>query len=54
MPHYHREVDEVIYGLMGTLTGRVNGEAHEIRAGDCLRILPGAVHYSETTRRRAP
>ena len=45
--HYHREVDEIIYGLSGTLTGRVNGEAHEIRAGDCLRIPRGAVHYSE-------
>src|ERR1700722_4555378 len=45
--HYHREVDEVIYGLSGTLTGRGNGEGHEIRAGDCLRIPRGAVHYSE-------
>jgi quercetin dioxygenase-like cupin family protein len=47
VPHYHREVDEVVYGLSGTLTGRVDGEAHEIRAGDCLRIPRGAVHYSE-------
>jgi quercetin dioxygenase-like cupin family protein len=47
VPHYHRGVDEVIYGLSGTLTGRINGEAHEIRAGDCPRIPRGAVHYSE-------
>ena len=45
--HYHREVDEIIYGLSGTLTGRVDGETHEIRAGECLRIPRGAVHYSE-------
>ena len=47
VPHYHRDVDEIIYGLSGTLTGRVDGEAHEIRAGDCLRIPRGAVHYTE-------
>ena len=47
VPHYHRNVDEVIYGLSGTLTGRVNGETHELRAGDCLRIPRGAVHHSE-------
>jgi quercetin dioxygenase-like cupin family protein len=47
VPHYHRDVDEVIYGLSGTLTGRVDGETHEIRSGDCLRIPRGAVHHSE-------
>jgi quercetin dioxygenase-like cupin family protein len=47
--HYHREVDEVIYGVSGTLTGRVDGEAHEIRAGDCLRIPRGAVSITAKT-----
>src|ERR1700727_1135749 len=47
VPHYHRDVDEVIYGLSGTLTGRVDGGAHEIRARDCLRISRGGVHHSE-------
>ena len=47
VPHYHREVDEFIYGLSGTLTGRVNDETHELRAGDCLRIPRGAVHHGE-------
>jgi quercetin dioxygenase-like cupin family protein len=47
VPHYHREVDEVVYGLSGTFTSRVDGESHEIRAGDCLRIPRGAVHHHE-------
>jgi quercetin dioxygenase-like cupin family protein len=47
VPHYHREVDEVIYGLSGTLTGRVDGKIHEIHAGDCLLIPRGAIHHSE-------
>jgi quercetin dioxygenase-like cupin family protein len=47
VPHYHREVDEVIYGLSGTLTGQINGATHELRAGDCVHIPRGAVHHAE-------
>ena len=56
VPHYHREVDEVIYGLSGTLTGRVEGEAHEIRpATACeFRVGPSTTAKMCTTRRRAP
>ena len=47
VPHYHREVDEVIYGLSGTLTGQINGETRELRAGDCALMPRGAVHHAE-------
>lgn len=44
-PHYHREVDEVVYGLDGTLTTTVDGQKHEIKAGDSLFIPRGSVHH---------
>lgn len=43
-PHYHREVDEVVYGLDGTLTMDVGGIAHEVTRGDAVFIPRGAVH----------
>ena len=52
VPHYHREVDEVIYGLSGTLTGQINGETHELRAGDHALIPRGAVHHAENLHER--
>ncbi|MBV8796144.1 MAG: cupin domain-containing protein [Hyphomicrobiales bacterium] len=51
--HYHREVDEVIYGLSGTLTGQINGERRELRAGDCALIPRGAVHHAENLHSEA-
>lgn len=47
VPHYHREVDEAIYGLEGTLTSHRDGTAHEIRPGDSLFIARGLVHHHE-------
>ena len=47
VPHYHREVDEIVYGLAGALTTTVNGEKREIRAGESLLIPRGAVHHHE-------
>src|SRR4051812_25784486 len=32
--HHHRDVDEVVYGLEGTLTMTVDGKVHELRTGD--------------------
>ncbi|KLK92598.1 cupin [Microvirga vignae] len=54
-PHYHREVDEVVYGLEGTLTTTRDGQKHEIREGDSLLLPRGSVHqhenlHSETAR----
>jgi quercetin dioxygenase-like cupin family protein len=44
-PHYHESVDEVIYGLEGTMTTMRDGERHEIRPGDSLLIRRGQVHH---------
>ncbi len=43
-PHYHREVDEVVYGLQGTLTFTLDGARHELRSGDSLFVPRGKVH----------
>jgi quercetin dioxygenase-like cupin family protein len=43
-PHFHKEVDEVVYGLEGTLTSIVDGKTHEIGPGDSLFIPRGSVH----------
>ena len=43
-PHHHRDVDEIVYGLFGTLTMTVDGVAHEIKAGDSVFVPRGAVH----------
>ena len=44
-PHYHEAVDEVVYGLEGTMTTMRDGERHEIRPGESLLIRRGQVHH---------
>lgn len=44
-PHYHDHVDEVVYGLGGTLTTRVDGRTFEVRSGDAVLIPRGSVHH---------
>jgi quercetin dioxygenase-like cupin family protein len=46
-PHYHKQVDEVVYGLEGTLTMHLDGQVHEIRPGDSLFVSRGSVHSFE-------
>jgi hypothetical protein len=36
-----------------SVNGQINGEAQEIRAGDCLQVPRGAVHYSENVHDEA-
>ncbi len=45
--HYHRDVDEVVYGLDGTTTSTLDGTRHELRRGDSLLVPRGAVHVHE-------
>jgi quercetin dioxygenase-like cupin family protein len=45
--HFHKEVDEVVYGLEGTLTSTVDGKTHELRKGDSLFVSRGSVHIHE-------
>lgn len=54
-PHYHESVDEIAYGLEGTLTFTVAGQSHSLGPGERCFIPRGAVHHfvnmsSETTR----
>ncbi len=42
--HYHRDWDETVYGLSGTLTFTVDNERHDIGPGDYLFIKRGVVH----------
>jgi quercetin dioxygenase-like cupin family protein len=44
VPHYHRDWDETVYGLEGTVTFTVDGTAHAIGPGDTLFIPRGVVH----------
>jgi quercetin dioxygenase-like cupin family protein len=47
IPHFHKDVDEVIYGLEGVTTSTVDGKVFEIAAGDKLFIPRGAVHHHD-------
>ncbi len=42
--HYHRDFEEVWYGLGGVLTVTLDGAAHKISQGDALFVPRGAVH----------
>jgi quercetin dioxygenase-like cupin family protein len=46
-PHYHQEVDEVVYGLEGTLTTILDGNTHEVKASDAIYIPRGKVHHHQ-------
>jgi quercetin dioxygenase-like cupin family protein len=43
-PHFHVAVDEVAYGLEGTLTQMIGGNQQELSAGDKCFIPRGTVH----------
>jgi len=47
IPHYHKEVEEVIYGLEGVTTTTLDGKQVEIGKGDRLFIPRGAVHHHD-------
>jgi quercetin dioxygenase-like cupin family protein len=47
IPHYHKDVDEVVYGLEGITTTTIDGSKVEISAGDRLFIPKGAVHHHD-------
>ncbi len=45
--HYHKAVDEVVYGLQGITTTTIDGRRVEIAPGDRLFIPKGAVHQHD-------
>ncbi|WP_407530108.1 cupin domain-containing protein [Methylobacterium oryzisoli] len=42
--HYHRDWDETVYGLTGTVTFTVEDQVRVVGSGDVLFIPRGAVH----------
>ena len=48
-PHSHDGYEETIYGLEGTLVWTIEGEAHEVGAGEVICIPRGAVHHFANT-----
>src|SRR4051794_33066353 len=51
VPHFHRDWEETLYGLEGTITLTVAGKRIELKPGDSLFIPRGVVHgfVNETT-----
>jgi quercetin dioxygenase-like cupin family protein len=43
-PHSHRENEEIVYVLEGTLRYRVDGEVRDLGPGGRMRTPPGSVH----------
>jgi quercetin dioxygenase-like cupin family protein len=48
--HYHRDWDETVYGLEGTITFKVDGVEHAVRPGDTLFIKRAIVHNFDNRR----
>ena len=46
-PHYHRDVDEVVHALAGTLAFTLDGETRELRPGDTVFVPRGSIHGFE-------
>lgn len=44
-PHFHDEVEEVVYVTAGTLTFRAGDETRELRAGDTQVVPRGVDHH---------
>jgi len=47
MPHYHIDVDEIVYSLEGITTTTINGESTDLNPGDHIFVPRGAVHHHE-------
>jgi quercetin dioxygenase-like cupin family protein len=44
IPHHHRDWDETVYGLVGSVSFTVDGALHTIGPGDVLFIRRGVMH----------
>lgn len=44
VPHYHKDYDEIVYGIEGVITFTLEGVIHQIPPGESLFIPRGAVH----------
>ena len=52
-PHSHESWEETIYGVRGTLTWTVDGDASDVSPGEVLVIPRGVVHRFENLGTRA-
>ncbi|MFC0218965.1 cupin domain-containing protein [Pseudochelatococcus lubricantis] len=46
-PHFHQDVDEMIYALDGITTSTLDGQRHELRTGESLFVPRGSTHTHE-------
>lgn len=46
-PHHHRDVDEMVYVLHGTMTMLLDGQKRELAPGDSLFVPRGHIHGFE-------
>ena len=46
-PHYHKDADEILYGIEGIVTVTVDGRKQELGIGDAVFIPRGSVHHHE-------
>lgn len=46
-PHYHKDADEILYGIEGIVTITVDGRKQELGVGDAVFIPRGSVHHHE-------
>ncbi|WP_244548313.1 cupin domain-containing protein [Bosea vaviloviae] len=42
-PHYHRDADEILYGLEGVMMITVDGRKQELGVGDAVFIPRGSI-----------
>lgn len=46
-PHYHKDADEILYGIEGIVTITVDGRKQELGVGDAVFIPRGSIHHHE-------
>ncbi|NTF88171.1 cupin domain-containing protein [Agrobacterium rhizogenes] len=46
-PHYHKDADEILYGIEGIVTITVDARKQELGVGDAVFIPRGSVHHHE-------
>src|SRR5215831_4476073 len=44
MPHYHKQYDEILYGVEGVMTFTVEGKVVDLGPGESCFVPRGAVH----------
>jgi len=53
VPHYHKDVDEVVYALEGVTTTTLDAQKHDLQPGQSLLVPRGHPHTHENLRDEA-